>query len=267
MQYPSPHPSPHPSPDASPPLDRELPSSAPAADAQAARYAIYWAPAADSLLWRRGSAWLGRDAVADVALPRPAMAGFDAARLAALTAEPARYGLHATLKAPFRLQAPHTAQTLLAAAAAFAAARRPCSLPHLVVGTIGDFIALVPAEPDAALAALAEDCVRAFEPLRAPLSPAELQRRRQNGLSPRQSALLERWGYPFVLDQWRCHLTLTGRLAADELRELPPALTGLFGAALAMPTAIDAISVFVEPAPGRPLQSLARFALGADAAR
>jgi hypothetical protein len=35
------------------------------------------------------------------------------------------------------------------------------------------------------------------------------------GLSPRQTANLERWGYPYVFEEFRFHMTLAGRIEPD----------------------------------------------------
>ena len=70
-----------------------------------ARYAIYYAPAAEDELYRAASAWLGRDVYTDTPLVRPAIAGMESLDLDALTSDPRHYGWHATLKAPFELAA------------------------------------------------------------------------------------------------------------------------------------------------------------------
>jgi len=60
--------------------------------------------------------------------------------------------------------------------------------------------------------AVAARCVRDLQSLAAQLSASELKRRRQAGLSAQQDAMLLRWGYPFVLDHYRLHFSLTGSL-------------------------------------------------------
>src|SRR3546814_20748675 len=73
------------------------------------------------------------------------------------------------------------------------------------------FLALVPSGPSDALEALAAGCVQRFERFRAPPSALELARRRSNGLTPRQERNLKDWGSPYVLADFRFHLTLTAR--------------------------------------------------------
>ncbi|MDN3721086.1 DUF1045 domain-containing protein [Roseibium salinum] len=60
------------------------------------------------------------------------------------------------------------------------------------------FLALTPNQPEAALNGFAALCVRSFEPFRAPLTEADLERRRRSGLTPRQDLYVTEWGYPYV---------------------------------------------------------------------
>ena len=89
------------------------------------------------------------------------------------------------------------------------------------------------------------------------------ERFRAAGLSPRQDELLLRWGYPYVLEEWRFHLTLTGRLRDDGER---PAIGDLlrrrFSDFIDRPLAVRDLCVFRQPAAGRPFTVLARFSLG-----
>src|SRR5687768_12142964 len=90
------------------------------------RVALYWAPQPQDALHVLGSRWLGRDAETGAMLPQPQLPGFD---MAELTADARRYGLHATLKPPFRLRT--NWQAMRDAALALAAHTRPFALPPL----------------------------------------------------------------------------------------------------------------------------------------
>lgn len=173
------------------------------------RHAIYYAPPEGGFA-AAAAAWLGWDAVGACAVEQPLLPGID---LAALTAEPRRYGFHGTLKPPFRLAPGQSRGALEAALAAFAATRAPVEAGPLAVTGLGDFLALAPGEPLADLDLLAGAVVEAFEPFRAALTEAEIARRRPERLTGRQRALLAHYGYPFVMDEFRFHLTLTGALA------------------------------------------------------
>jgi putative phosphonate metabolism protein len=231
-----------------------------------ARYAIYWAPPDGSPLAEIGNSWLGRDAAADYPRPRPAIPGFDDATLAAATAEPRRYGLHATLKAPFRLAEGMSAAALAEELAIFAAGRERASVPRLQVARIGQFLALVPEGPASSVDALASACVERFDAYRAPHRPEEYLRRSAAGLSPRQAAHLARWGYPYVMEEYRFHVTLTGRIERAMSDRLAPELARVFAPVTSSPFEITEIALFVEPDRGAPFRLARRFGLGSPRA-
>ncbi len=181
------------------------------------RYAIYYVPPEGSALSAFGRRWFGDCG--------PLLAGLSRERRNSLTARCRQYGFHATLKAPFRLRRATSAAELAVALAAFARQQPSVHLPPLRLGTIGNFLALVPRGPAAAVGRLAGDCVRAFDRFRAPPSYAERLRRRAAGLSGPQAELLARWGYPYVMPRYRFHLTLTDPLR--DARERAAIATGL----------------------------------------
>ncbi|WP_284309454.1 DUF1045 domain-containing protein, partial [Hydrogenophaga electricum] len=110
---------------------------------------------------------------------------------------------------------------------------------------------LRPAHTPAALSALADDCVRRLQPLAAPLSANELVRRRRAPLTPEEDALLLAWGYPWVLQKFRFHFSLTGPLddvPEATIRRVQQAAEAHFAAL--PPWRLDRLSIFIEPAPG-----------------
>ncbi|MCA8926510.1 MAG: DUF1045 domain-containing protein [Alphaproteobacteria bacterium] len=224
------------------------------------RYAIYYAPAADSALWRFGIGWLGRDPVGGEALPQPAVPGLSAAALAAATGSPRNYGFHATLKPPFHLADGTDAAALLAAARSFAAGRPAFDAPPVGLRRIGRFQALGLTAPCPTMEALAADCVRSFDAFRAPPSADELAQRRARGLSEPQEANLQRWGYPYVMEEFRFHMTLTDSIRDDAVHAaiaayLEPRLSP-FAAA---PLPVDAICVYRQETRAAPFLLVQRF--------
>jgi putative phosphonate metabolism protein len=226
------------------------------APAPEARLALYWAPAYDDPLHRLGSAWLGRDAESGAPVPQPALPGLD---IAELTAAPRGYGLHATLKPPFRLAVSWV--EAIRAAEALADATAPFDLPPLAVRDLDGFLALREAAPCPALHALADACVEALDPCRAPLTEAEVARRHKAGLNPRQAALLERFGYPYVREEWRFHVTLTRRLTAEEKAVVLPAVTAHLGEAAARPRRVTELPLFTQAKAGAPFLIAERLPL------
>ncbi|KLN56040.1 DUF1045 domain-containing protein [Variovorax paradoxus] len=228
------------------------------------RYAAYFAPATGSPWWEAGSHWLGRCAARGQLLPQPAIEGMPPARQQALTAAPRRYGWHATLKAPFALPSHLDARSLRSGIRHICNAWEPFDMPALAVVRLDDFLALVPAAPSRALNALASACVTGLHAFAAPLPAAELQRRRAAGLTPEEDALLQRWGYPFVLDRFRFHFSLSGSLRGideTDVQALHAAAQRHFGALPAQ--RFDAISLFAEPEPRADFMCIEQMALGA----
>ncbi|WP_213769342.1 DUF1045 domain-containing protein [Bradyrhizobium sp. dw_78] len=219
----------------------------------APRYAIYYAPPPGSDLDRFGAHLLGYDTFSGKDLPFADGIEQMVPDWRELTQDPRKYGLHATLKAPLTLAAGKTEAELLAACEAFAQTPRAVPVIQPVVNTISDFIAIVPAAHSAELAQLAADAIRAFDSFRAPLMAEDRARRNPSKLTPRQCDYLDRWGYPYVMDEFRFHMTLTGRLPAERRETIVALLRQRFAALQMTSLAIDQIALFRQDHP------LARF--------
>ena len=226
------------------------------------RFAIYYAPATADPLWIRAAQWLGRDAASDAAPPDAATHGLEAERRRRLSESARRYGFHATLKAPMALRDGTTESQLARAVDDFVAAHRPVPIGPLHIALIEGFLALVPVEQTDALTGFAMACVAAFEPFRAPLTAADRQKRMTAGLSPRQAELLDAYGYPYVAEEFRFHMTLTDRLPESERTAFAEAAEVWFGPLLDRPHMLDRIALFHEPAPGAPFRRRADHLLG-----
>ena len=212
------------------------------------RHAIYFAPPAGSPLAAFGAAWLGWDAATGAVPAHQHWPDLPHDR-AALTEAPRRYGFHATLKPPFRL-APDTTPEALDAATAALARTHPSFTLTLRVAALGPFLALL-ADAPPELSALADACVTTLDRFRAPPAPEELARRQATGLDSVEAANLARWGYPYVLDRFLFHMTLTGPLPASERPALQSALADTLAPLLAAPVPVTEICRFSEAADGR----------------
>jgi putative phosphonate metabolism protein len=216
------------------------------------RYAIYFTPDQSDKLTRAAAAWLGRDAFTGEESAPPAAAPLSAEEIIAHVKAPRRYGFHATLKAPFRLAEGRSEEDLVAALAGFAADTAPVLLPKVVLRQLDGFFAIVPEEGVPELERLAADIVEVFEPFRAPLTDAEIAARNPARLTAAQLENLHRWGYPYVLEHFRFHMTLTDRVAPDEASRVEQALASFFGPFIDRPLEIGAVALFVEPERGAP---------------
>jgi putative phosphonate metabolism protein len=210
------------------------------------RYAIYFTAPQGSDLDRFGAAHLGYDAWSGEALPFPDDVLQTVPDWRALTQDPRKYGFHATLKAPMALADGKTETELLDACAVFAAAPRAIAMIDPVVQSISGFIAVVPAQAPRELERLAADCVIAFDGFRAPLTREDRVRRNPAKLTPRQCDYLDRWGYPYVMEEFRFHMTLTGRLDATRREPILAMLQDRFAGLALDHLAIDRIALFKQ---------------------
>lgn len=226
-----------------------------------ARYAVYALPGALSPHPVRAlaEAWLGR--TVDGRFVAPAVPrGWTRAEVDAITVDARRYGAHVTLKAPFRLADGVRTADLDTRVSDFARRTAPVTMPSVELRRLGSFFALVPGAPAPRLHALADAVVRTFDDLRAPLTDAERSRRRPERLIARQRELLDTWGYPYVLDELRAHLTLTDQVPPRDRPRVEAALEGHFARYFAghftgfpdRDVLVDALCVYVEPEAGAP---------------
>lgn len=228
------------------------------------RVAIYFIPPHDHELTVHAAAWLGRDVYTGAAI-MPAPGSRNAGEHRQLTEDARRYGFHATIKAPFRLAAGCTIDQLADRLGTFAARMTSVDLT-LRIGQLGSFFAYIPVENSPSLNALASSVVAEFDHFRAPLSETDLARRKTAGLSERQLSHLMSWGYPYVFDQFRFHMTLTGPVSPLGIPDVQSALDQHFGAA---PRRIEVgqLVVAVEPQDAEPFTVHSVHALAQVGAR
>lgn len=212
------------------------------------RYALYLAPTGP---WREhGSRWLGRCADTGEALaPLPGQA--DTPR--EWTQAPRHYGLHATLKPPFRLRAGATPDAVDAAARELVRGFHPFEVA-LECETLRGFLAWRIADADtqgqARIQALADAAVRGLDALRAPPTSEETARRQPQSLSPAQQDMLARWGYPYVFDTYTFHITLTGKLAGAALEQARAGIAAFADPLRGQAMPVPGISIYVQPESG-----------------
>jgi putative phosphonate metabolism protein len=208
------------------------------------RYAIYYAPAPGALS-DFGARWLGWDIETGTERPHPEIPGLPRP-VEEITRTPRKYGFHGTIKPPFHLAQGRTEDDLIAAAETACGAQPPVMLDGLHLTQLGRFLALVPIGDTDALSTLAAAVVRDLDPFRAPASEAELARRRARHLSDRQDALLTQWGYPYVMEEFRFHMTLTGPLPKAEATQVADCLGPEITPLLTGPITIDSLCLLGE---------------------
>lgn len=219
------------------------------------RYAIYFTPAEPLAAF--GASWLGWDSAAGATVAHPAIAGID---VADVTQTPRKYGLHGTIKPPFHLAEGRTPDALAHATAQLCATLAPVTLAGLKLSRLGRFLALTPIGDQAALASLAAQAVTQLDSFRAPPTAAELERRRNVPLTPTQEQNLTTWGYPYVMEDFRFHITLTGSLPTQTAETVQQALAPLVAPLLPSPFVVDSLTLAGQRGDGL-FQNIHRYAL------
>ncbi|WP_034883001.1 hypothetical protein M728_002339 [Ensifer sp. WSM1721] len=231
------------------------------------RYAICFTPPMGDPLSAAAASWLGRSVYSGEPVELPALAGLAVSDVAFHTAVPRRFGFHAMIMAPFRLAPDMDEAQLLKALMLFTSAEAPFEIERMEVARLSQCFGLVPAVPSQAMHLLAARVVQAFDRFRAPLGEDEIERADPDRLTAPQFTNLHRWGDPYVMDEYRFHMKLTGPLNADVGRRLEPALRGLFEPLLSGPLRIESLALFIEPETGAPMRVHSQHPLGKISAR
>lgn len=227
------------------------------------RVAIFFAPPAGSELEAFGCRILGRSHRTGEAIEQPVIDGIAADDVHHMTRSTRRYGFHATLKAPFTLSAGKTISALREAMATFAAERAAFEAPPLRLSALSRWIAFKLSAPCPEMDRLAADCVTGFEPFRAPLDQADIDRRRDARLTATQDERMLAYGYPYIFEDFEFHMTLAGPLDASERDRVLKALERRAPAIDRTPLPVDAIALYEQPDRDSPFLQTARFPFGA----
>lgn len=200
------------------------------------RYGVYFTPRPGAFSGA-GASWLGWD----LAVGRSVGTPDDA-----VTARPRKYGFHGTIKPPFRLAEGTTIGQLQAALQELSQHLAPVALEGLTLSRIGSFLALTPVGDVRDLAELAGQAVRDLDVFRAQPTETELARRRQSNLTPLQEENLRTWGYPYVMEAFKFHMTLSGPLPQDLVGKVMADANSHFGDLPPRPFVIDSLTLVGE---------------------
>ena len=183
------------------------------------RYAIYYIP--DLPLFQIGSDWLGWNSLTG----QESLLSADHHRI---TDRPRKYGFHATVKPPFSLVSHSSQGELQDAFHAFCEHVSPATGGTLKISRLGRFLAMIQDVQTNEVTELAASTVSYFDKFRAPLTDKDIEKRRRRRLTPQQDALMLRWGYPYVMQEFKFHMTLTDPLAHDTIDDIERRANSMF---------------------------------------
>ena len=179
------------------------------------RVAIYFLPKKNSSLENFGKNLLGRDInkKKKISLTRRqkyfinrGFTYFD--ELKDYCEVPAKYGFHATLKAPFRLKRNVKTKNFYDVISHIAAQHSRFKIQGLKIVYSKKFTFITSRKPNKLLINLENDLVKHLDTFRAELNKTEIKKRIPDSLTFKQNKYLKEWGYPFVFDQFKFHMTL-----------------------------------------------------------
>ncbi|ANL66812.1 hypothetical protein AMC82_CH03192 [Rhizobium phaseoli] len=231
------------------------------------RYAICFTPPASDPLSLVAANWLGRNVFSGDMLEPPAVRGLGIHEIAFHTAVPRRYGFHGVLKAPFHLSADMSESQLLRDLMRYAGTFAPFKISCLEIARLGSFYSLMPSAPCEQIQYLASAIVQEFDRYRAPLSEADIERSDPDGLSAAQFANLHRWGNPYVMDEFRFHMPVTGSINAIDMPRIEPALRTIFEPVLKEPVMVSNVALMIEEGTGGPFRVHSLHPMGKVSAR
>lgn len=225
------------------------------------RYAVYYVPALETELAALGCAVVGYDADSGKDVPFLDTFGLTRDAWTAAICEPRRYGFHATLKAPIRLKHGLSEDEFIADVERVATRLPAVCIDRLSVKALTCFVALVPSQASPAVERLAWHVVRELDWARAPLTNHDRERRLSAGLNERQRVYLEKYGYPYVGEEFRFHMTLAGPLSPELLPHVEKHLASIFSGA-DRSCRVDALAVLRQDDTASRFRVIARCPLG-----
>jgi hypothetical protein len=244
-------------------LDPQRKDAVPSSRPSHTRYAIYYTPQPGTALAAFGRSWFGR-ANDGVTLQAFSDAGLSGTSFAKLAVAPGRYtGLHALFRAPFAPRDGIGLEAIKTRLVNFAARRQPVAPGPVTLSRSGRSLVLRPVEATPALDWLAAQCVASFEDFAAP--PSDVEREefgRGSQLSDYQRLLLESFGDPYVLSEYRFSITLTGPLDAAHLDRVAQALWPVLEEICASGVTVDGLSLFGDAGGRTPMRLIGRYRLG-----
>ncbi len=227
------------------------------------RYAICYTPQPGTALAAFGRSWFGR-ANDGVTLQAFSDAGLSGTSFAKLAVAPGRYtGLHAQFRTPFAPRDGIGLDAVKTRLINFAARRKPIDTGPLTLSRSGRSLVLRPVEATPALDWLAAQCVASFEDFAAPPSDTEREEFAGPQLSDYQRLLLESFGDPYVLSEYRFSITLTGPLDAAHLERVAQALWPVLEEICASGVTVDGLSLCGDTGGRTPMRLIGRYHLGA----
>ncbi len=209
------------------------------------RYAIYYVPPESDHLTKFAASWFGWDVYQGIRVNYSELSNLNY-DIKEITKKPCKYGLHGTLKAPFSLAKDRTIDELRLSLSRLSSSIKKFEIPFISLRKISGFIAIVPTTQNKKLNFLAKKCLQELDCFREVESLEILNKRRSVELSSSMKQNLLKWGYPYVLNDFQFHLTMTSKLAPKVSENVFSVLSSELSSVLNSPLVISKICLFGE---------------------
>ena len=224
------------------------------------RYAVYFSPPEADYLSKFLAGWFGWNAHNGQNVPYHILENLNY-DLSDITKEQYRYGFHGTLKPPFSLVDTKNLNDLKLALVELSKSIKKFEIPSISLKVLNGFVAIVSTTENRPIMALAKKCVEELDLFREVESVERIQRRRSRTFSKSEEYNLKRWGYPYVMDNFQFHLTMSGRLKPEVLKNVIEVLNSELQGVLNKPLPIGEICLFGENASNGNFQIIQKFSL------
>ena len=188
------------------------------------RYAIYYAPPKESNLEEFGRYWFGWDPLNAKLINNKQrinyLNGFGIKNLKNIDKNvliAKKYGFHGTLIPPFKLNKNYSTNTLFKKTEDIAKKFKKFKFYKFKLKKINNFYAFVQNKKNNNINKLSNRLVRELFKFRSPLTKKEIDRRNPSKLSKFQLNILYKWGYPYLMSEFKFHMTLASEVTGNKL--------------------------------------------------
>ena len=188
------------------------------------RYAIYYAPPKESNLEEFGRYWFGWDPINAKSINNKQrinyLNGFGIKNLKNIDKNvliARKYGFHGTLIPPFKLNKNYSTKTLFKKTEKIAKKFKKFKFYKFKLKKINNFYAFVQNKKNNNINKLSNRLVRELFKFRSPLTKKEIDRRNPSKLSKFQLNILYKWGYPYLMSEFKFHMTLASEVTGNKL--------------------------------------------------
>lgn len=208
------------------------------------RYIISFAPKSTSMFWKLGALWFGYDASRNAYTKNTLVPGMPKEHHDAAVTTARRSGFNIILTGPFQLTAGMPEELLKTTISLYCQSLSTLQTGPLSIIETAHKLSISAQEISPQVQKLADDIVLEFNAFRLPANPLPEDSPIRAALTPGQLKNLIEWGQPYIFEELKFQIPLTGRLPEKMSGPLKSFLEGRFIECLKTGFEIDNLSLF-----------------------